>query len=667
MGQMRASGAAVIRVLPGGNEFEVEQAYGRWAGTVGTRTPLGEGATGQVIRTGTVFAAEDVRQAPAFLYKDQFAEAHAAVALPLVAEQYTLGALWVLRPEPFTAGETQLLRALADLAANALHRASLHEATQQRAEQLAAINALGRKLSETLDLPRIYAELCATGAQLLPDVNRIGVRLYDSETELATPVYTLVDGQARDVGEEPPSALKPVGKGTQSEVIRSGRPLIIGNLPAHWAAQGLQAPPAGATGMQSGLYVPMLVKGRVIGVLHSQSATPDRYGAADAEVLGLAANAAAIAIENARLFAETERRLHYVQAMHDIDRAITSSLDVRVTLTVLLDHATTQLEVDAAAVLLLNPHLQVLDHAASRGFRTKAIERSHVRLGEGVAGRAALERRPILITDLAEHLPSFSRQNLLTGEGFVSYYTVPLIAKGEVKGVLDVFDRAPLRPTHEWLEFVQTLAGQAAVAIENAGLFNTLQRANLGLGLAYEETIEGWARALDVRERGEAGHARRTTELAERVARALGIAEADLVQLRRGGLLHDAGLVGVPDVILNKPGPLSEAEWAVMRQHPALARELLSPMAHLRLAQEVAYSHHEHWDGMGYPAGLKGEAIPRLARVFAAADAWDALTSRRPWREAWEAGRVKAHLKAEAGKQFDPQVVEALVRLKEEG
>ncbi len=663
---MGATGVSIMRLLPGGQEIEVEEAQGKWANTAGVRTPVGDSPTGYVIRTGQVFVADDLRQAPNFQFRDQMDGKYAGAALPLVAAQHTLGALWVVRPKPFAPHDTQLLQALADLAANALNRASLHEATQRRAEQLAAINALGRKLSETLDLPRIYAELCATGERLLPEVHRIGVSLYDAEAETISLAYALDDGRPRQIDAGASSPIKPPGLGTQSEVIRSGQPLIIGDLPAYWSVEGRTPPDSVNTGIRSGVYVPMLVKGRAIGVLHAQSRTPSRYTEAEAELLGLAANAAAIAIENARLFAETERRLHYVQAMHDIDRAITSSLDVRVTLSVLLDHATTQLEVDAAAVLLLNPHLQVLDHAASRGFRTKAIERSHVRLGEGLAGRAALERRPILMADLPEHAAEFSRLNLLMGEGFTAYYAVPLIAKGEVKGVLDVFHRERLQPTSEWLEFVQTLAGQAAVAIENAGLFNTLQRANLGLGLAFEETIEGWARTLDLRERGEAGHARRVTELAERLARALGMGEAELVQLRRGGLLHDVGLMGVPEAILNKPGPLDEAEWAVMRQHPGLARDLLMPMAHLRPALEVAYSHHERWDGTGYPSGLRGEQIPLAARVFAAADAWEALTSARPWRAAWAPEQVKAHFQAEAGKQFDPRVVEAVVRMKYE-
>jgi len=383
-------------------------------------------------------------------------------------------------------------------------------------------------------------------------------------------------------------------------------------------------------------------------------------------LLQLAANTGAIAIENARLFSETERRLRYVQALHDIDRAITSSLDLRVTLNVLLDQATTQLQVDAAAVLLLNPHLQMLDYAAGRGFRTKAIERTHLRLGEGQAGRAALERRPVWIPNLAQFDGDFTRGQALASEGFVAYYTLPLIAKGEVKGVLDVFHRAALNPTLEWLDFLQTLAGQAAIAIDNTAMFNSLQRSNIELSLAYDATIEGWSRALDLRDKETEGHTQRVTALTERLARRMGLGEVELMHLRRGALLHDIGKMGIPDRILLKPGPLDEDEWVIMRQHPVYAYELLMPIAYLRPALDIPYCHHEKWDGTGYPRQLIGEAIPLSARVFAVADVWDALNSDRPYRPAWPAARTLEFIRSQSGRHFDPQVVTAFLELMDE-
>jgi putative nucleotidyltransferase with HDIG domain len=251
--------------------------------------------------------------------------------------------------------------------------------------------------------------------------------------------------------------------------------------------------------------------------------------------------------------------------------------------------------------------------------------------------------------------------SLVTAEGFVAYYAAPLIAKGQLKGVLELFHRAQFTPDADWLEFLGTLAGQAAIAIDNAQLFEQSQRLSTDLVLAYDATIEGWSRALDLRDKETEGHTQRVTELTLQLARALGMSEQELVHVRRGALLHDMGKMGVPDGILLKPGPLTDAEWEVMRQHPAFAYEMLSPIAYLRPALDIPYCHHEKWDGSGYPRGLKGEQIPLAARIFAVVDVWDALRSDRAYRAAWPEDKVREYIGEQAGKYFDPRVVAAFL------
>jgi HD-GYP domain-containing protein (c-di-GMP phosphodiesterase class II) len=207
------------------------------------------------------------------------------------------------------------------------------------------------------------------------------------------------------------------------------------------------------------------------------------------------------------------------------------------------------------------------------------------------------------------------------------------------------------------MEFLAALADQAAIAIDNAALFRDLQRFNQELGLAYETTLEGWSRALDLRDRETEGHTRRVTELTLRLAHALGVKGGELIHIRRGALLHDIGKMGIPDSILLKPGPLTEEEWTIMRRHPGYAYELLTPITFLRPALTIPYYHHERWDGSGYPHGLRGTDIPWAARIFAVVDVWDALCSDRPYRAAWPAAQVRAHLQALAGVHFDPEVV----------
>lgn len=183
------------------------------------------------------------------------------------------------------------------------------------------------------------------------------------------------------------------------------------------------------------------------------------------------------------------------------------------------------------------------------------------------------------------------------------------------------------------------------------------------LNEAYDLTLQGWSRALEYRDGETAGHSRRVTELSIAVGYALGLGVEDMINLRRGSYLHDIGKMAIPDQILLKPGSLTDDEWEVMRQHPVRSREFLSGIPFLQGAIPIAYFHHERWDGTGYPDRLKGEEVPLLARIFAVVDNWDALTSDRPYRKAWSDERVTGYLKENAGKMFDPKVVDIFLSI----
>ncbi len=356
-------------------------------------------------------------------------------------------------------------------------------------------------------------------------------------------------------------------------------------------------------------------------------------------------------------------QLDHLTALSRIDRMLAANSDLRLSLSEILTHVTAELGVDAAKVLILNPHSQFLELGAERGLRTKAAYQARVRLGESYAGRAALDRQLIEITDLRTEPTDPFMIQLNASEGIRSYFAVPLIARGLVKGVLEVFHRSVLTPNGEWFDFLTGVAGQAAIAIENATLFESLQRSNTELTLAYDATIEGWSRALDLRDKETEGHTQRVTEMTVDLARAVGLSEAELVQVRWGALLHDIGKMGVSDEILHKSSPLTDDEWMAMKKHPILAHEMLAPIRHLRLALDIPYNHHEKWDGSGYPNGLKGLQIPLAARIFAVVDVWDALKSERPYRAAWTTEKVREHIQSLSGTHFDPKVVEVFEQL----
>ena len=367
--------------------------------------------------------------------------------------------------------------------------------------------------------------------------------------------------------------------------------------------------------------------------------------------------------ERKRAEEEIKRHLNRLTALRAIDVAIASSLDLSLALNVLLDQVTTELQVHAAAVLLLNPHTQVLEAAATRGFRSNEIQRTRLRLGEGLAGRAALERRMVSSENLAEAGRSFTRAELLAKERFVAYYAAPLVAKGQIEGVLEVFHRGPFEPTTDWLDFFTALAGQAAIAVDNVHLFSNLETANLELKAAYDNTLEGWVRALDLRDKETEGHTQRVTDLTVRLAKSLGVPEADLVHVYRGALLHDIGKMAIPDAVLLKPGPLTPDERQIIERHPVYAYEFLSAIPYLRQALDIPYCHHEKWDGTGYPRGLKGEQIPLVARIFAVVDVWDALRSDRPYRKGWTDEKALQYIREQAGSHFDRKIVESFFKV----
>jgi HD-GYP domain-containing protein (c-di-GMP phosphodiesterase class II) len=395
--------------------------------------------------------------------------------------------------------EADLLRTLADLAAQAVVNAIRLASARSRLDDLEAINTLSRALAETLDMERIYELLYEVALKLLPEVGGAIFSLFDTKRKLITCTFAILDGERLDPSEFPPLPLAPLGKGIQSRVIHTRQPVILGSLEELHQRKNLLVE-VGTEGemTESMLFVPMLARERVVGVLQVQSYTPGCYGMTHASMLGLAANVAAVAIENARLV-------------------------------------------------------------------------------------------------------------------------------------------------------------------------NDLQRSNDELIQAYNSTLEGWSHALDLRDEETQGHSQRVTELAVRLARAVGMSDEQVGYVRWGALLHDIGKMGVPDAVLLKPGKLDDEEWRLMRLHPVYAYNLLEPITFLRPALDIPHYHHEKWDGTGYPCGLRGEDIPLAARMFAVIDIWDALRSDRPYRPAWDEGRVRTHIQGLSGSHLDPAVVELFFRVIDEG
>ena len=408
------------------------------------------------------------------------------------------GALWIGRcANEVSARDLHILTLMANIATNAIQRASSREQLDRYVQQLAVASEIGQVLGGLFDLKQIYIGLSRAVLKMLPDISTIFISRYDPRKQLISCVYAYHENEVLDVTNFPPMPLEPPGRGTQSEVIHSMRPVILNDLQSRLqkVSRVMYVGRTSEEGnTQSAVYAPMVVNGRVLGVVQAQSLRLNRFQPTDMEVLVLVANT-------------------------------------------------------------------------------------------------------------------------------------------------------------------------AAIALQNADLFENLQQAHSDLSSAYDATIEGWGRALELRDSGTHGHTNRVADLAVALAHRMGISEEEMVHIRRGALLHDIGKMGVPDRILLKPGPLDSEEWEIMRQHPQYAYEMLAPVSYLRAALDIPHWHHERWDGTGYPDGLRGEAIPLAARVFAVIDVWDAITSTRPYSLPWPRDKALGYIAAQAGKQFDPQVAAAFIDL----
>ena len=451
-----------------------------------------------------------------------------------------------------------------------------------------------------------------------------------------------------------------LGEGIPGLVMKLDQPIIAHEFrnDPHVPEESRHQIPKGI----GGACVPLHAQENIVGVIFINVTLPRELTTGELRILNTLAEIGGNSIHRMFLHERTIKQLERLAALRSIDLAISSVFDLQITLKLLISEVIKQLEVDAASVLLIQPASGRLEYVAGQGFYTPNIESTSLRIGEGNAGKAILERRIVQVLDLKKSDGKFVRAQLLADEDFTSYFAVPLITKGEVKGVLEIFNRARLNPNREWLDFLETLGGQTAIAIENSILLQDLQRSNFELAMAYDATIEGWSRALDLRDQETEGHTQRVTDMTLKLARKMGMNDERLVLIRRGALLHDIGKMGIPDHILHKPEELTEEEQQIMRQHPQLAYDMLEPIAYLRDALNIPYCHHEKWDGTGYPRGLSGTQIPLEARLFTIVDVWDAITTDRPYRKGWPKPEALKYMREQSGKHFDPHLVEIFLQ-----
>lgn len=349
-------------------------------------------------------------------------------------------------------------------------------------------------------------------------------------------------------------------------------------------------------------------------------------------------------------------------ALVGVGSVINSSLGLERVLSEVMDRLVALMNAERGFLMLReadgNLRVQV-----ARGMNQEDVTEDKFNVSNTVIKQVVVTGEAILTTN-AQDDPRFGQQFSVATYHLLSILCAPLKIKDDLIGVIYVDNRIHSGMFQQSdFELISAFSNQAAVAINNARLFDDLQESNRELQIAYQATLEGWVRALDLRDKETEGHTKRVTALTQRLARSMGLSEEALIHITRGALLHDIGKMAIPDGILLKPGQLSEDERKLIEKHPVYAYEMLSPIKFLLPALDIPYAHHEKWNGSGYPRGLKGEDIPLAARIFSVVDVWDALVSDRPYRKGLDPAEIRKRIAQDAGAHFDPQVVEAFLKL----
>lgn len=582
------------------------------------------------------------------------------LAVPLESKGHRIGILTLdhILPHQYSNRDVDLVMAFATQAVVALENNRLFDEIRRRTKEIEAVYDSALALTKELQ-PEVLFENLYRQIEPLFSPDAYILAKYDQNSDMINVAYATESGIRQPQAEE---LNIPTGEKNSllGWIIRNKTPLLIGNVETD--SIPIQPTQTGRV-VRSLLGVPIMVGERITGALVVESYQPNTYTKDDQRLIQLLANQVAIALENSRLFDDAQRRLARLSSLREIDQAISGGTDLELTMDVLVNQLIHTLGVDAACVLAYRPSDQILEYVDAKGFRTKSLQYTSLKLGTGLAGKAALEQNLVYIPDLGNQSTSFKQSPSFSQEEFVTYLAQPLITEGGLVGVLEIFHRTKLTPDPEWFTFLDSISRLAAIAIDRLNLYDNLARSNIELKQAYDATIEGWAKAIELRDGDTEGHSRRVVALTMNLARKMGVSDEKLVHMRRGALLHDIGKMAIPDGILLKSGKLSDEEWLVMKKHPSYAYDMLSKIDYLQQALDIPVSHHERWDGSGYPQGLEGENIPLQARIFAVVDVWDALQSDRPYREAWTEKKTIQYLKDQSGKEFDPHVVNEFLEL----
>ena len=591
---------------------------------------------------------------PTFLMQMEFIS---SMIVPIVAGGKAIGGLIVnsRASRAWSEDEIRLLALIANQAAIAIDNTRLFESLTNEQDRLVLLHHLSLELATSLK-PGKVADRALQAATNILGVIKGDILTLEEGGRLRLLAVTGYDHETVDAINH--RLNWDVSRGVTGRVVRTREAIIIPDVSqdADWVPFiGLD------DWVRSMLSVPLVAGDIVIGALNLLSEELDFFKIEDLPLILSIATPLALSLQNTRLHESLHQRLKELEILANTSSALRKAQSFMDMPPILLTKTIEGLKANAGVFLLLeNDELKI---AATHG-EISVSTGDTCPAGAVMMWQVLNSGETLFIPDITQYdeLHKSMACQALMGDA-LSCVCVPLRTTTSTIGIVFLNWKKKTILCADELRLLESIAEIASNAIHRSILHTQTMRQALDLTLAYDATIEGWSRALDLRDRETEGHTQRVANLTLQLTGAFGISEPEIVHLQRGALLHDIGKMGISDDILRKPGALSDEEWTIMRKHPQLAYEMLSPIAYLQPALDIPYCHHEKWDGTGYPRGLRGEQIPLAARIFAVADVWDALTSDRPYRKAWSEEKTLQYIREQAGKHFDPKVVQKFLEI----
>lgn len=448
-----------------------------------------------------------------------------------------------------------------------------------------------------------------------------------------------------------------VGEGLSGYVFKEGKVLAVSDVSQD--SREAEKSIARQGKFHSYLGAPIIIGQEKIGVLSLYKKSIHHFAQTEIDLFNALASQAGLAIANALLYDKAKRQLkrkiEELQALYEVGQTVTSTLDIKNVLLLITTTATHIMGVDVATIRLLHQRKKELILGAYVGLSESYKLKRRIKVGESVAGMVAKKKKPLVIKNIKND-KRYSHAALAMEEGLISLMSVPLIKGSQTLGVLSVYTKEERNFTREDVGLLTMFASQAAIAIENARLFREMRT-------GYLNTIRALAAVIDAKDLYTHGHSEKVMEYAVAIAREMHLSEEEIRVIQYASFLHDLGKISISTNILQKPGRLTAEEFASITEHPRLGSGIVEQVSFLKNLAPIILHHHEHYNGKGYPSGLKKKAIPIGARILGAADAYEAMISDRPYHRAFSKGAAIEELKKCRGAQFDPEVVDAFLEI----